>query len=83
MEQASSRPVSEMDRSEADEMRDAETLAGLANAPSVGASAGNGERPSSSGPKRKTKVHLGYFRVCHSERLQLGWVLAKVGVRVP
>lgn len=60
MIQRSSRPLSQMDRSEVDEMRDAETLAGLANAPSAGASAGIGERPSSSGAKRKTKVLLGF-----------------------
>ncbi|CAL8463507.1 g3041 [Coccomyxa elongata] len=49
-----------MDRSEAEEMRDAETLAGLANAPSACASAGIGERPSSSGAKRKTKTRKPY-----------------------
>ncbi len=46
--------MSQMERSETEERRDAETLAGLANAPST--SGGNEDRPSSSGLKRKTKV---------------------------
>lgn len=46
-----------MGMSEAQERRDAATLAGMASAPS--ASAGTVERPSSSGSKRKTKVPPG------------------------
>lgn len=54
-DQYDSRTMNQMDKIEAEERRDAETLARLANGPS--ASTGALERPSSSGSKRKTKVH--------------------------